>query len=206
LWPALGIIAIAAADEWRGTPGAVAAFLTCLAGACALAGRYLDRRERGYFIVLATVLSGAAVLVLLRVSPTTVLHPPGPAQAAGRGSIDARGKRLTSAMVRRLDFRGSLLAGARLDGLDLRGKSFAGATAPGVSLTGARLDGVDARGADLRGADLRNACLRGADLTGAVLAGARIDGARLDGAVFDRRASSAWVGRSAPRGRPCEAR
>ena len=194
LWPAVAITAVAGAEHLRGIPGGVAALGFCLAVACLLAGRVLDARERGYAVVLAVALSGAAVLVLLRGVPGQMLRGSAPDRA---GPVDLRGRRLDSAMVDHLDLRGSLLAGAQLGGLDLRKKSLAGAIAPGVGLARARLDGISVRGADLRGADLRGACLRGTDLTGAILAGARVDGAELGGAILDRGDTSTWLGRPA---------
>jgi hypothetical protein len=198
---AIAITVIAGAEHLRGIPGGVAALGLCLAVGFLLAGRVLDARERGYAVVLAVALSGAALLVLLGAFPGEVLRGSASDQA---GPVDLRGRRLDSAMVDHLNLRGSLLAGAQLGGLDLRKKSLAGATAPGVGLAKARLDGISARGADLSGADLRGACLRGTDLTGAILAGARVDGADLSGAILDRRETPTWLGRPALHAHGCE--
>jgi Pentapeptide repeats (8 copies) len=199
LWPALAIAAIAVADQYGGTPAGVAAFGLSLAFGCLLAGRVLDRRQRGYAVVLAIALSGASVLILLGATPRIHRGWVG----AERGPVDLRGRRVTPAMVDKLDLRGSSLAGAQLIRLDLTKESLAGATAPGAAFTGSRLDKVMMRGADLRGADLSGACLDHADLSGATLTGARVDGAHLDGVVLDPGAARTWLGRPAPRGQPC---
>lgn len=182
-WPAGAIVIVATAGDLHGVPGAVAGFAGCLAVACVLLGRHLDRRERVVAQSLGIVFAGAAAFAL---SPYAQLLSSSPA-------ANLQGRRVNAEMLTSIDLRGAWLNGAQLTGLDLRRKDLTGVTGPGADFGRTQLNGVSLRGANLRGADLSGACLRGADLREADLSGADVSGADLSGALVDPASRRTWI-------------